>query len=348
VVDQVSLLGVRGTEDLGGGLKAFFQLETQWKVDQNDTAFAARNSGVGLQGGWGSVLLGRWDTPWKVTTTAIDPFGDVTIGNTNGVASGGAFNNTAPANAFNRRDQNVLQYWSPDLFGFAARVSYSANEGKTTAPCASAPAGTTCNPRSQGASLTWTRGPIYVGYAYHELKDQSVVTIVPTAAANAGTAPYAFGTAYTPKQSAAAIFGTFTFGPLKVGGEYQKLKRTVNTAATAAGTVTGFSDQKVWAANLLYTMGNHQLMYQYAKATDGGESIITSATILTPSQPSCKLNAAGYQYNFSRRTFFLAEYARITNNMTSSCSFGGADERIPGQVAGQSPQGVSVGLRHIF
>ena len=37
VSDQASLLGVRGTEDLGGGLKAVFQLETAFKPDQNDS-----------------------------------------------------------------------------------------------------------------------------------------------------------------------------------------------------------------------------------------------------------------------------------------------------------------------
>ena len=94
VSDQSSLLGVRGTEDLGGGLKAFFQLETAFKPDQNDTTFAARNSGVGLQGGFGSVLLGRWDTPFKTSTIAVDPYGDLTIGgitaamNGSGIANG--------------------------------------------------------------------------------------------------------------------------------------------------------------------------------------------------------------------------------------------------------------------
>ncbi|MGZ5071815.1 MAG: porin, partial [Usitatibacter sp.] len=77
VSDQASLLGVRGTEDLGGGLKAFFQLETSFKPDENNSVFAGRNSGVGLQGNWGSLLLGRWDTPYKVTTIAVDPFGDL-------------------------------------------------------------------------------------------------------------------------------------------------------------------------------------------------------------------------------------------------------------------------------
>src|ERR1051325_2275008 len=87
--DSSSLLGVRGTEDLGGGLKAFFQLETAFKIEQNDTGFAARNSGVGLQGGWGSILLGRWDTPWKVATIAVDPFGDLTLGGITGTLSDG-------------------------------------------------------------------------------------------------------------------------------------------------------------------------------------------------------------------------------------------------------------------
>src|SRR5688500_18793159 len=72
IQDQASLLGVRGTEDLGGGMKAFFQLETAFAPDQTGGAFANRNSGVGFQGGWGSILMGRWDTPFKVATGAID------------------------------------------------------------------------------------------------------------------------------------------------------------------------------------------------------------------------------------------------------------------------------------
>jgi len=347
VVDQSSLLGVRGTEDLGGGLKAFFQLETQWKVDQNDTTFAARNSAVGLQGGWGSVLLGRWDTPWKVVTIAIDPVGDLTIGNPNAIASGGAFPNTLASNGFDRRDQNVVQYWSPDFMGFSVRLSYSANEGRTSAPCTGGPPGSTCNPRSNGASVSYTRGPLYLAYAYHELKDLTLTTIVPTAAGNAGTAAFAFGSAFSPKTRGNAFVGAFTFGPLKIGGEYQVLKRDVVAIATTAGTVTGFSDQKVWQANGTFTAGNNQVILIYAKAKDGGENIITSATIARPQEPDCKIVAAGYQYNFSRRTFVLAEYARVTNSSTSSCNFAGGDEKLT-IVPGQTPQGISVGLRHIF
>ena len=152
--------------------KAFFQLETGFHPEQNDVAGAAsswagRNSGVGLQGAWGSVLLGRWDTPYKVTTIAVDPYGDLTLGGITGAVSGSGVRGVQAQ--FDRRDQNVVQYWSPTMAGFAVRLSYSANEGRCTTPTA-----TGCvNPGSNGGSVTWTGGPIYVGYAYHELKDQT-------------------------------------------------------------------------------------------------------------------------------------------------------------------------------
>jgi len=341
VTDQSSLLGVRGTEDLGGGLKAFFQLETQWKLDQNDTTFAARNSGVGLQGAWGSVLMGRWDTPFKVTTIAVDPFGDLTIGGLTSAMNGSGVGNVQAL--FDRRDQNVVQYWSPSWMGLAVRLSYSANEAKSSSPCAGNPAGSTCNPRSEGASITYTGGPLYVGYAYHQLRDQAFGAFAVTATT---PPPFTFVTPILPKHKAQAVFGTFTFGPIKIGALYEKIKRgNVNTIATTAGTIVGFSDQKAWMGNIVWTAGNHQLMYQYQKAKDGGETIITSATVLQPQAPNCTVNTGGYQYNFSRRTFFLGEYTRVKNSATSTCNFGAGTIAI---TAGQNPQGFSVGLRHIF
>jgi len=345
VVDQSSLLGVRGTEDLGGGLKAFFQLETGFKLDQNDTTFAARNSGVGLQGAWGSVLLGRWDTPFKTTTIATDPFGDLTIGGITSALSGSGVGNVS--GLFDRRDQNVVQYWSPSWMGLAVRLSYSANEAKSSSPCTGYPAGRTCNPHSEGGSITYTGGPIYVGYAYHQLKDTAFGAFSISATT---PPPFTFTTPVLPKHTANAIFGTFTFGPLKFGAIYEKLKRgdvPLATATPAAGTLLGFSDQKAWMANVTWTIGNHQLIYSYQNAKDGGPRYQTSATVLQPGEPDCKVNAAGYQYNFSRRTFFLAQYSRVTNNATATCNFGVGDERV-GITAGQDPQGFSLGLRHIF
>ncbi|HEX5129028.1 MAG TPA: porin, partial [Usitatibacter sp.] len=143
IQDQASLLGVRGTEDLGGGLKVFFQLETAFAPDQTGGAFANRNSGVGLQGGWGSLLMGRWDTPYKSATGAIDPFGDVTI-------AGITMANNDQGN-FDRRSNNIVQYWSPNWGGFAFKAQYQAEDGKTA----------TASPQDMSYSATFTRGPMY-------------------------------------------------------------------------------------------------------------------------------------------------------------------------------------------
>lgn len=341
VQDQASLLGVRGVEDLGGGLKAFFQLETGFKPDQNDTVFAARNSGVGLQSGWGSIMMGRWDTPYKVTTGAVDVFGDRSIGGYQaGMQGSGQISNpsgaaaSAPAatggfDGFDRRDQNVIQYWSPTWAGFAVRGSYAVNELKTSA----------VNPSASGVSVTYTGGPIYVGVAYDELDD-----FRPTFVFNA---PVALATnAVIPKQSSTAAFGTFTFGPIKLGALYEENKRGgPSIVNTTAGTVNGFSKQKAWMANITWTFGNNQLMYQYTKAKDGGPTFVTSATVLGRGEPSCDVNAVGYQYNFSRRTFLLLQYVKVENNDQAVCNFGANRLTI---TPGQDPHGVSLGLRHSF
>ena len=64
-----SWFGMKGTEDLGGGLKAHFNLTSFIKVDTGtqgrftgDTFFS-RDANVSLSGGFGSVLLGRWMAP---------------------------------------------------------------------------------------------------------------------------------------------------------------------------------------------------------------------------------------------------------------------------------------------
>ena len=331
VTDQFSNLGVRGAEDIGGGVKAFFQLETQFKADQNDTTFAARNSAVGLRGGFGSILMGRWDTPFKKTNGDVDAFDDLTMGGFTTALQGSGIGNVV--GQFDRRDQNVVQYWSPKFAGFEVRLSYSANEAKTA----------TTNPQSQGGSITWSNGPVYVGYAYHELKDQSFGTYTNTGLVQ--PAVLAVGDVTVGKQTANAVFGTFKIGPVKLGADYQEFKRTgpVVPAAMTPGTVVGFDKQKSWLANIVWTLGNHQFIYQYAKTKDGGQQNFDPRT--TPASPECDSNVVGYMYNFSKRTFLMAQYVWIKNNATATCNFDVGSLAI---APGQDPEGFALGLRHVF
>src|SRR4029077_3322288 len=58
-----SRLGVRGTESLGGGLNAIFQIESSINGDTNAGNLGGRESFVGLQGSWGKFTLGRFLAP---------------------------------------------------------------------------------------------------------------------------------------------------------------------------------------------------------------------------------------------------------------------------------------------
>ncbi len=155
VSNQASRLGFRGTEDLGGGLNAFWQIESAAAPDVGNSTIGSRNSGVGLQGSWGSVLLGRWDSPYKIAANRVDPFNDVTIAGFTSIMHDDG--------NFNRRENNVIQYWTPRWDGFYARANYSANEARTA----------TANPSSRGVSFYYENKAIYLAASHEEHKDQN-------------------------------------------------------------------------------------------------------------------------------------------------------------------------------
>lgn len=221
VGDGSSLIGFRGTEDLGGGLKAFFQVESLASPDSGGGSFASRNSGVGLQGGFGSVVIGRWDSPMKLSAIFVDPFGQNTIGGQNTVINSGDFN---------RREINSVQYWSPTVAGFSARVMYGANEGKTA----------TANPHSLGFSLDYATGPFRVNYANQKHTDYRGATVT------AGV---------VEKQqnlSASAVFG-----PIRIAALTQKAK------------LSGLTDRKANEVSATYTAGKNQFHVNVARLKNG-------------------------------------------------------------------------------
>ena len=77
-----SFLGLRGSEDLGGGLRAVFKLESYLRVDvgaagrSEGDVFWAREASVGLSGSFGTTVLGRTPSPLWLATVAFNPFGE--------------------------------------------------------------------------------------------------------------------------------------------------------------------------------------------------------------------------------------------------------------------------------
>ena len=123
-----SRLGFKGTEDLGGGLKAIFALEAGIYMDsgasQGGLTFG-RQSWVGLQGDFGTVKMGRQYTPQFYFFDAVDPFD---LGFTSGVAggstsTGGVFGFLS---ASSWRVNNSISYQSADMY--VGAVYYKQND----------------------------------------------------------------------------------------------------------------------------------------------------------------------------------------------------------------------------
>ena len=303
IVDESSLIGVRGTEDLGGGLKAWFQVESSAPPDAGGGTFGSRNSGVGLQGGFGSVVLGRWDSPMKLSAIFVDPFGQNTIGNQLAIVNQGDFN---------RRENNMIQYWTPNLSGFSGRFMYGANEGKTA----------TANPSNISLSLDYAAGPFRINYAYEKHKDTRGV-VQPAGTANAG---YTSSVAGGVQEKGQNIAATFVFGPFKLGALAQRFDATDR------------SQRKAYFVGGTYTMGMHEFMATYGRNRDGAPAGFI--------EPLSKQVGLGYNYNFSKRTTFMARYATMVNNAGSLNPMNASG--LTRLDFNNDPKGFGAGLRHTF
>lgn len=122
-----SRLGMRGVEDLGGGLSALFNIEHRYAADtgaQSDPArFWTGRSIVGLQGGFGQVVLGReYVTAFLQSQLAADPWGWETV--VSGFLGNG-LNNTITGGGIARvRNDSSLTYrLSMSGFTFGAQIA---------------------------------------------------------------------------------------------------------------------------------------------------------------------------------------------------------------------------------
>ena len=112
-----SRLGVRGVEDLGGGLKAGFQFETGLDLDNGGSsgAFWSRQANVWLGGNWGTFKLGRQFTPSYLAGTTYELTGDALYS---------VLVNTYNYAGIGRRANSAFTYMTPSFGGFSAALAY--------------------------------------------------------------------------------------------------------------------------------------------------------------------------------------------------------------------------------
>lgn len=319
-----SRIGLKGSEDLGGGLAAIWQFEQQVNLDAGSTGSGwgtQRNTFLGLKGGFGTVLAGTHDTPYKLSTASLDPFADE-AGDYNAII--GAFGSLG--NTSDLRLGNVLAYISPSFNGLTGAIatSFLRENGSTNS---------TGKPSAWTGMVNYANGPLYLAGGYEIAKH-----ILPAFGVDVDIRSWKLGAGYT-------------IGNFVVNAIYDNIKVSDNTGAVFGSTTD--KKRSAWGLNGVYNMGNIALK---AGFYDAGKISDTSNT-------GAKMWELGGDYNLSKRTKLYAVYTQIKNDANASYSAGGApsagfggsginDLAIPGTTNGRAdgtdPSIFAVGMRHTF
>ena len=203
---NTSRFGLKGSEDLGGGLKANFMLESGFNIDtgaangysnpftptvaasQNQSSVFGRQSWVGLSGGFGEVRVGKMWTPYDEVKGSGAAAFDANIF---APATGGWVSNT-----YQDRPGNALYYATPSFSGFSAAAMYSFGENKTTTASAGEIA---------SFNVQYAGGPLAAALAYQTEKEGG-------ASLNTDTTKYT------------QLNGSYDFGPAKLLAAYGHVK----------------------------------------------------------------------------------------------------------------------------
>ncbi|WP_292935186.1 porin [Noviherbaspirillum sp.] len=155
-----SRLGFKGVEDLGGGTKAIFNIETGFNVDTGATAtpnLFGRTTFVGLTGGFGTVTLGNQFTSLYTTLLLVgDPMRNGYAGQAGNLMNAAAVAGPRAVGGLGIFRANTIKYKTPKINGFDADVAYSFGEV----------AGDGSKSRSYGLSAGYANGPLVVQASY--------------------------------------------------------------------------------------------------------------------------------------------------------------------------------------
>lgn len=337
-----SNIGFKGGFDvLGEDVQVFFQLESAVSPDGDaPNAWASRNSAVGLKGKFGRVFFGNWDTPYKYplllvgATRGLNPF-DNTITASPGFGVPGTTTQTGRANgkadaAFNRRQGNSVQYWTPDFHGLSARVAFSANESKT-APSATAPS---ISPTLYSGLVSYVYGPFVLRYAYERHEDYFGLTQM-------GGSPVSLTNRSSTDEGHEVIAQVAlpTNTRLSVVGErlsYQNEDR-------AAGAVREYSRYAYYAL-AQQRFGPHQLFGSFGQADAGACKVEGGGPCTVNGLGAVQWNA-GYVYSLNKAADVYLAYYETRNDRSATYGVVGG----PGAVApGGDTRGLGVGLLYTF
>jgi predicted porin len=323
VSSNSSRLGVKGTESLGGGLNAIFQIESSINADASGGTLAGRETFVGLQGGWGTLKLGYFLAPYDDIHAV---FGNVPTLLTSILATSGLWSN---AGDFDSRVGNSVRYDSPNISGFTGGIQIGDRDVGNS--------GTLDQQRRHAYILStggqYNNGPIRAGFYYevhNNVRDGSV--------------------AYPKLQDQAmTAAGSYNFGVIKVGAMWER----VQYDAPAGGDMK----RDMWGISGTGNLGPGQYYIGYFNAGDGKGSAADGYRYksVTKGNDTCaQMWEVSYTYPLSKRTLLYTGYIMVDNDKNGAYNFG--VNAMPGMCTGNGascgdsgkPQGFTAGMVHFF
>lgn len=330
VTSNSTLLGFRGSEDLGDGLNALVQFESALSLDGAGTLFGnARDSFVGLKGRFGLIKLGNHSSPTRKIGTRMDITpGSTGIANNEAILSrvGGRRGNAG----FGDRMANAVMYDSPSFAGFTVSAIYGANENKRVGTPDQ-------NDGKYGLGLQYASGPIYAAYAYERRNDLVVTPVAlftPSLAGNDGTN----GSDNRAKNHRVGL--EYDAGAFKIGLAWDRTE--IDDTRATVGEVR----RNVFGLNGAYNLGSGELFAQFHRADDlsGSFCAITGNVC---AETGARNFALGYNHKLSKRTMIKLHYAQTQNDDNAGYDIGNANVST-GNAAGFKARGIALGVRHLF
>ncbi len=311
VSDQSSRIIFSGTQDLGGGTRAWFQLDSRFQSDvggstqnANNTPttiattginlWAGGNTGVGLAGDWGKLTIGRWDLHY-LEFIPIE-FGYAgSLQDLLGAGPMSQVNGSVIANG--TRTPNVIMWDSANMGGITARVAYStAFSTNLTGVSSDEGSGRVSSGSSGGAvtaALRWSGGPLALG--------ASAWSATPEGGASSPAG----------QQKSVRVWGGYTLPMgLKVGLGFDGSQRR-----QAAGEA--MTKRNAFMVPITYSFGNHTAGITLVKVgklsgpNGGATTDSTDATAFT----------LGWEYALSKLATVGVFYAKIDNKANAAYQF---------------------------
>jgi predicted porin len=343
-------LGVKGSEDLGNGLKAIYQIELGFSISDsnnngavNNETITMRNTFVGLAGNFGTVLMGRHDTPLKISTGPLDLFADTLADNNNTVG----FQDL--------RVDNAVAYISPSFSGFQFAGAVHAGGGSY------AFGGYNNNSDSLAEAYSFAgiykNGPWYASLAYEGINSE----LNPEAMGNTcgllldgrtvcAGANYPIGMESQTWGKWRVGLGILDWNGFTLTGIYENWQNGMFT-----------DDQKadLWNVQAGYTFGQFMIKAGYGSNTQKGSNFFNAGgysyedigyDAWAGDDYNFKTWVFGVDYNMSKRTKAFMLY---TDNTTDSLAVtsGGLPVSGPGEFEAMYEnkwQGFQLGMMHSF